>query len=52
MGIAGYGIVGQRRHNSISKFKNFRVTAICDKNLNAFNNIKKNIKKLIDHLNI
>ncbi len=46
MGIAGYGIVGQRRHNSISKFKNFRVTAICDKNLNAFNNIKKNIKKL------
>ncbi len=31
VGIAGYGIVGQRRHISINKIKKFRVIAVCDR---------------------
>jgi len=31
VGIAGYGIVGNRRHISIKKIKKMKVVAICDK---------------------
>lgn len=47
VGIAGYGIVGKRRHNTIKKFKHFNVIALCDNNYSTFDNIKelnKNIK--------
>ncbi|MDC0233355.1 Gfo/Idh/MocA family oxidoreductase, partial [Pelagibacteraceae bacterium] len=33
IGIAGYGIVGKRRHKSLSKIKNIKVVAICDKKI-------------------
>jgi len=47
VGIAGYGIVGKRRHSTIKKFKHFNVIALCDNNYSTFDNIKelnKNIK--------
>ena len=33
IGIAGYGIVGKRRHKSLLKIKNIKVVAICDKKI-------------------
>ncbi|ABJ75756.1 Gfo/Idh/MocA family protein [Leptospira borgpetersenii] len=43
VGIAGYGVVGKRRHQYIKQNPNLMVTAICDKSLqderNAFDNL-------------
>ncbi|WP_151310365.1 Gfo/Idh/MocA family protein [Leptospira borgpetersenii] len=43
VGIAGYGVVGKRRHQYIKQNPNLMVTAICDKSLqderNAFENL-------------
>ncbi|MBU3598272.1 Gfo/Idh/MocA family protein [Polynucleobacter bastaniensis] len=33
VGIAGYGIVGKRRHECINKIPDFEVKAICDRNI-------------------
>ncbi len=33
VGIAGYGIVGKRRHQYINEHSNLRVTAVCDQSL-------------------
>jgi predicted dehydrogenase len=33
VGIAGYGIVGKRRHECINKIPGFEVKAICDRNI-------------------
>ena len=59
--IAGYGIVGKRRHRSINKFNKFEVVALCDTNkdtfiglkkskINIFNNYKNIIEQNIDIL--
>ena len=59
VGIAGYGIVGRRRHKSIKKVKNFKVIAVCDrkfkkvkkyKNILQFTHYKKLLTQKIDVL--
>lgn len=53
IGIAGYGIVGKRRHKSLLKIKKIKVVAICDKKIKKerknSSGIKllKNYKKLL-----
>ena len=44
--IAGYGIVGKRRHNSIKKFKNFNVICVCDNNIKSFSEIQSKFKSI------
>lgn len=40
VGIAGYGIVGKRRHHYINEHSSLRVTAVCDQSLsNDFNGL-------------
>ncbi len=58
VGIAGYGIVGKRRHKSLSKIKSVKIVCICDKkfkknnfnnnNITYFNNYKDLINNNID----
>ena len=43
IGIAGYGVVGKRRHFFLKKNSNFNVIAICDQNDQNLNRQNKNI---------
>lgn len=44
VGIAGYGVVGKRRHLFINQNENLIVTAVCDKSLNEGYNQKDNVR--------
>ncbi len=58
VGIAGYGIVGKRRHNCIEKIPNMNVVAVCDKELDqkvingikCFNNYQLLLQEDLDAL--
>ncbi len=58
VGIAGYGVVGKKRHHSISKNTNFEVIAVSDSNAELRKDIPSEIKfydsyeELIVHSNI
>ena len=52
IGIAGYGIVGKRRHKSLSKIKNIKVVAICDKRIKKEYISNTGIKFLNNYKNI
>lgn len=44
VGIAGYGIVGKRRHQYISEHPNLCVTAVCDQSLSSDSQVFTGIK--------
>ena len=44
VGIAGYGIVGKKRHECINMVEGARVVAICDRNFDEATNLGKGIK--------
>ena len=46
IGIAGYGIVGKRRHKSLIKIKKIKVVAICNKKIKKERTNSSGIKLL------
>tara|TARA_B100002019_G_C21245189_1_gene587895 strand:+ start:271 stop:1296 length:1026 start_codon:yes stop_codon:yes gene_type:complete len=51
VGIAGYGIVGKRRHSCIDKLKNAEVVAVCDQKISNIKT-KGSIKKFSSYLDL
>lgn len=53
VGIAGYGIVGKRRHQYIDEHPNMEVVAVCDQNLEGVDNQKlqcfRNYEELLQY---
>ncbi len=45
VGIAGYGVVGRKRHNCVDLHPNMRLLAICDKTLSGENQIVNGVKE-------
>ena len=44
IGIAGYGIVGKKRHACIENHKNVRILGVCDRNKEVGKSLGKDIK--------
>jgi predicted dehydrogenase len=49
VGIAGYGVVGQRRHQFIDLNSRLKVTAVCDRNFSQENLIEDGVLKYPDY---
>jgi predicted dehydrogenase len=49
VGIAGYGVVGRRRHACVDRHPGMRVVAVCDRVLPAEGGSKDGIKQLQDY---
>ena len=45
VGIAGYGVVGQRRHKYLNQRDDVAVVAVCDKNAKHFTSLEEPIKR-------
>ncbi len=52
VGIAGYGIVGSKRHSCLKMHRNVDVIAVCDRNKNQKKNLDKSIKFFNDYVNL
>ena len=52
IGIAGYGIVGKKRHACIENHKNVRIVGVCDRNKEVGKSLGKNIKFFKSYKNL
>jgi predicted dehydrogenase len=43
VGIAGYGVVGKRRHACVNKHSNMEVVAVCDRNFTGYGKLDESI---------
>lgn len=49
VGIAGYGVVGRRRHHFIDKHDNLKVTAVCDRSFQESGVLESGVKCFNDY---
>ena len=52
VGIAGYGIVGSKRHSCLKMHRNVDIIAVCDRNKDQKKNLDKSIKFFNDYVNL
>ena len=52
IGIAGYGIVGKKRHACIENHKNVRIVGVCDRNKEVGKSLGKDIKFFKSYKNL
>ena len=49
IGIAGYGVVGKRRHRVINEFDRLKVIAVCDQNYKEQNTLADGVRCYSDY---